>query len=360
MSRKTEYSDKIPEAEVVQAATRKEGSRVYPIGLERIRALLRSRQAFASKFSGKKSKRLLGEGKFGRVFLGNYKGGAAAVKEISFQYDREWEEFERDVQREINIMKYCQHERVVMFYQHKICANKIVITMEYMPGGSLEELYKNMQKRNSLSIETLQVHAADICCGVAHLHACGVVHRDLKPANILVDGRNRLKVADFGLAIKFCPDNYRDDTKLRARAGSPKWQAPEVQAGRPHNYSSDVFSVSLILIFIRLFERLEDFAATFFIKLDECPDYEVLLNSFLMNPGKRPDAVGMLDSLSRLSRRLDEEVESFAQACEQGLTTWHSGSDSRSSVSSQGSQSSPSSFTDQWSPLSLRSGQGAS
>jgi serine/threonine protein kinase len=40
----------------------------------------------------------------------------------------------------------------------------------------------------------------EICAGVGATHALGVVHRDLKSANVMIDGRGRARVADFGLA----------------------------------------------------------------------------------------------------------------------------------------------------------------
>lgn len=38
-----------------------------------------------------------------------------------------------------------------------------------------------------------------IVSAVAYLHASGYIHRDLKPSNILLDNREKIKLADFGL-----------------------------------------------------------------------------------------------------------------------------------------------------------------
>lgn len=50
-----------------------------------------------------------------------------------------------------------------------------------------------------------------------------VVHRDLKPENLLLDSRNNVKIADFGLS-----NVMRDGHFLKTSCGSPNYAAPEV------------------------------------------------------------------------------------------------------------------------------------
>lgn len=90
----------------------------------------------------------------------------------------------------------------------------------------------------------------DISQGMRFLHSADpqVIHGDLKAQNILVDGRFRAKVADFGLSQK----------QKIGGTGTPYWMAPELLRKESANTSaSDVFSfggkwsrIHLLLCFV--------------------------------------------------------------------------------------------------------------
>ena len=58
---------------------------------------------------------------------------------------------------------------------------------------------------------------------VQELHRIKIVHRDLKPANILITEDNKLKIADFGFAVKI--EELQKNSKYNV--GSPLYMAPE-------------------------------------------------------------------------------------------------------------------------------------
>ncbi|XP_077229245.1 phosphoenolpyruvate carboxylase kinase 1-like [Tasmannia lanceolata] len=106
---------------------------------------------------------------------------------------------------------------------------------------SSPDLYERISKRTFSETEAAGV-MSPLMEAIAHIHRRGVVHRDIKPENILFDGRNRLKLADFGSA-----DCLHEDRSMREIVGTPYYVAPEVISGRDYNEKVDVWSAGVIL-----------------------------------------------------------------------------------------------------------------
>jgi serine/threonine protein kinase len=86
--------------------------------------------------------------------------------------------------------------------------------------------------------------------GLEHAHAHGVVHRDLKPDNIFVtrdhEGREVLKIVDFGIA-KLLDDRVDGvTTRVGAVVGTPAYMSPEQALGEEIDARADLYSVGII------------------------------------------------------------------------------------------------------------------
>ena len=77
--------------------------------------------------------------------------------------------------------------------------------------------------------------------GVEYLHRSNVLHRDIKGANILLTKDGIVKIADFGLARSFNPNQELQYTN---RVVTLWYRAPELLLGMT-NYTSaiDIWSV---------------------------------------------------------------------------------------------------------------------
>jgi serine/threonine protein kinase len=71
------------------------------------------------------------------------------------------------------------------------------LVMEYMDGGSLDDLVKNGGCQDEVVLADISRQALT---GLAFLHANHSVHSDIKPANILCSSSGVVKIADFGIS----------------------------------------------------------------------------------------------------------------------------------------------------------------
>jgi len=85
----------------------------------------------------------------------------------------------------------------------------------------------------------------DIAKGLEYLHKRkpSIIHRDCKSSNILITGKGRAKIADFGLA------KVKQSTRsmVRSLVGTVNWQAPELWHAHPkYDHKADVFSCAMV------------------------------------------------------------------------------------------------------------------
>ncbi|XP_075115345.1 protein kinase C delta type-like [Leptodactylus fuscus] len=112
--------------------------------------------------------------------------------------------------------------------------------MEYLSGGSLEEL---LRRCGSLNIETTRFYTAEMVCGLQFLHGQNIIHRDMKPANIMLDGNGHIRIIDLGLAR----DDVTSSNKTRGAAGTLRYLAPEILLGEDYDAAVDWWSLGIIV-----------------------------------------------------------------------------------------------------------------
>ncbi|PNX74582.1 mitogen-activated protein kinase kinase 5-like protein [Trifolium pratense] len=121
----------------------------------------------------------------------------------------------------------------------------ISIVMEFMDSGSLET---DLKTNGTFSESKLSRAARDVLNGLAYLHARNIAHRDIKPSNILVNNKNEVKIADFGVSklmgrtLEAC-NSYVGTCAYM----SPERFDPEVYGGNYNGFSADIWSLGLTL-----------------------------------------------------------------------------------------------------------------
>jgi tetratricopeptide (TPR) repeat protein len=141
------------------------------------------------------------------------------------------------------------HEGIVRIYDKGMDQGRPFLSLEFCPGGSLDERLRRAGGPLPPPVAAVVVEA--VARAVGHAHARGVLHRDLKPANVLlVDGPEtpleqcRLKVADFGLAKRV---DVAGPTVSGALLGTPAYMAPEQVLGDKHiGPAADVHALGVL------------------------------------------------------------------------------------------------------------------
>jgi len=100
---------------------------------------------------------------------------------------------------EVRNARQVSHSNVCRVYDIGEVNGQHFLTMEYIDGEDLSSLLRRIGRLPpDKALET----AHQICAGLAAAHDCGLLHRDLKPANIMVTRDGRVKILDFGLALR--------------------------------------------------------------------------------------------------------------------------------------------------------------
>jgi serine/threonine-protein kinase len=178
----------------------------------------------------------LGSGGMGEVYRADdlRLGQTVALKFVS----RARPDLNRQLLEEVRIGREISHPNVCRLYDIAEVDGHIFISMEFISGEDLASLLRRVGR---LPAERAITVARQICAGIAAAHDHGVVHRDLKPANVMIDGRGRARITDFGLAI------VEDSASRHVNAGTPAYMAPEQLAGKPATVQSDLYAFGLIL-----------------------------------------------------------------------------------------------------------------
>jgi hypothetical protein len=140
---------------------------------------------------------------------------------------------------EVRLARLVSHPSVCRVHDLVEAEGQHFVTMEYVDGEDLRTL---LQRVGRLPSERVVDLVAQVCAGLAAAHDGGVLHRDLKPANVLIDGRGRARITDFGLAVTTVAAERQGDV-----AGTPAYMAPEQRDGRPLTPRTDVYALGHLL-----------------------------------------------------------------------------------------------------------------
>lgn len=112
------------------------------------------------------------------------------------------------------------------------------LSMEFIDGDDLSSLLRRIGR---LPPDKALEIARQLCAGLHAVHQAGVLHRDFKPANVMIDGRGKARITDFGIA------GLESELKDGTVAGTPAYMSPEQITGKELTTKSDIYSLGLVL-----------------------------------------------------------------------------------------------------------------
>lgn len=142
--------------------------------------------------------------------------------------------------REARMAAALSHPNLVAVYDVGEEDGLPYIVMEYVEGETLAEL---MTRSGPVPPDRAVEMLRQVCAGLEHAHAAGLVHRDIKPQNLLVRTDGVVKIADFGIARTL------QGTKLTQAGtvlGTAAYLAPEQAAGERVKPAADIYSLGAV------------------------------------------------------------------------------------------------------------------
>eukprot|EP00118_Oscarella_pearsei_P029116 m.3693 g.3693 ORF g.3693 m.3693 type:complete len:946 (+) comp9713_c0_seq1:130-2967(+) len=158
----------------------------------------------------------IGEGTYGHVYKAKDKltGDLCALKKVRLDNEKEKEGFPITAVREIKILRQLNHGNIVALKE--IITDKphaedfrqgrgnFYLVFEYLEHDLMGLLESGVVSFGEDHIRCLM---KQLFLGLNHCHEKNLLHRDIKCSNILVNNRGEMKLADFGLARYYNPDD---------------------------------------------------------------------------------------------------------------------------------------------------------
>ena len=167
-------------------------------------------------------------------------GRSVAVKVLASHLsedERARKRFEREARAAAGLSS---HTHVVTIYDVGEHDGRAFMVMELMRGGSVAD---RLRSGRTIGDETALRWLREAASALDAAHDAGVVHRDIKPANLLLDDRDRLAVADFGIARVAFGDQL---TQTGQVLGTASYISPEQAMGENATAASDRYALAVV------------------------------------------------------------------------------------------------------------------
>lgn len=152
-------------------------------------------------------------------------------------------EFSARFEREARIIAQLQHPHILPVFDFGRVGSYTFLAMRLIEGGTLgDELHGR-----PLPLARVSQITGQIADALDYAHRHGIVHRDLKPTNVLLEGRDRVFLTDFGIAKLIVGGVFTGLTAPNAVMGTPTYMAPEQWRSEPVDGRTDVYALGVMV-----------------------------------------------------------------------------------------------------------------
>lgn len=191
---------------------------------------------------GYKVQGLVGKGGMAAIYLAkNIATGEDVALKVLLSHIASDRDYVLRFLHEVRANKKLEHENIVRIIDCDEVNGRYFMAMEYIDGYTMQDLLKKVP---IIPVQCTLFIVKSILKGLAYSHSKKIVHRDMKPSNILLSKSGDVKISDFGIS------KITDFTKLTQTGsvlGTPAYMSPEQAKGQQISYSSDIFSVGIML-----------------------------------------------------------------------------------------------------------------
>ena len=198
-----------------------------------------------STLAGYEIDRRLGRGAMGTVYLARQLSldRPVALKILAPRFSKD-EDFIKSFLEEARAAGRLNHPNVVQVYDAGNEGDHHYMSMEYLEGGSLEEL---LEREGQLDIIRAVDAARDAAQALQFAQQNQIVHRDIKPANLMLTLDGTVKVGDLGIAADLSQTGTAGGGGNTPAAGSPRYMAPEQAQGEALDHRADIYALGATL-----------------------------------------------------------------------------------------------------------------
>ena len=190
----------------------------------------------------------IGQGGFATVYKAQDldRRKVVAIKQITLSQlsPQEMIEVTDSYNREIMYLSRLRHEHLPLIYDHFTDPEHWYVVMDYIEGETLDDLLAKARHGRFPVAKVLSI-GITLCKVLQYLHtrSPSIIFRDVKPANIMMTGKGRLYLIDFGIARQYRPEQAKDTGPL----GSPGYAAPEQYGKAQSTMQTDIYGLGATL-----------------------------------------------------------------------------------------------------------------